>query len=280
MAVVLITGCSSGFGQRAALHFARKGDTVFASMRNPTKATELEQAKQAENLPLELVQLDVTDDASVQAAVRKVLDAAGRIDVLVNNAGIGIHGPMEDTDVEEAKEIFETNVFGVMRVTNAVAPVMRKQGGGTIVNVSSLAGRVTAPYGGIYSASKYAVEAMSEALNYELHPFGIRTLVIEPGGFETRFGDNRHVSRRFTEGSAYLDLEQRFEASLAKLPGIGGDPGDPQVVAEKIYDAIHDAEPKLRYLVGQDAEMIGGLRKQLDDETFEKTMRQALDFWD
>jgi NAD(P)-dependent dehydrogenase (short-subunit alcohol dehydrogenase family) len=280
MAVVLITGCSSGFGLVSALHFARKGDTVYATMRNTAKGAALEQAKQAEKLPIELVQLDVTDAASVQAAVRKVLDAAGRIDVLVNNAGIGIHGPLEDTDVEEAQEVFETNVFGLMRVTNAVVAAMRKQGGGTIVNVSSLGGRVSAPFGGVYSASKYAVEALSESLNYELHPFGIRTIVIEPGGFETRFGENRRVSRRFTEGSAYLDLEQRFEASVGRLPGVGGNPGDPQVVAEAIYTAVHDKEPKLRYLVGQDAEMIGGLRRQLDDEQFEQTMRQALDFWD
>ena len=279
MAVVLITGCSSGFGLLAALHFARKGDTVYATMRDTAKAGALEAARDKESLPIHVVPLDVTDDASVANAVRQVVAEAGRIDVLVNNAGIGIHGPIEDTDVAEVKEIFETNVFGAMRAVNAVAPTMRQQGSGTIVNVSSLAGRVVAPFGGIYSASKYAVEALSEALHYELHPFGIRVVVIEPGGFETRFGDNRRVSSRFTEGSAYLDLERRFEASLERLPGSGG-PGDPQVVAEAIYSAVQDKEPKLRYLVGQDAEMIGGLRKQMDDTQFEQTMRQALDFWE
>jgi len=279
MAVVLITGCSSGFGLLAALHFARKGDTVYATMRDPAKAGALEAARDKESLPIHVVPLDVTDDASVANAVRQVVAEAGRIDVLVNNAGIGIHGPIEDTDVAEVKEIFETNVFGAMRAVNAVAPTMRQQGSGTIVNVSSLAGRVVAPFGGIYSASKYAVEALSEALHYELHPFGIRVVVIEPGGFETRFGDNRRVSSRFTEGSAYLDLERRFEASLERLPGRGG-PGDPQVVAEAIYNAVQDKEPKLRYLVGQDAEMIGGLRKQMDDTQFEQTMRQTLDFWE
>ena len=279
MAVVLITGCSSGFGLLAALHFARQGDTVYATMRDPAKAGALEAARDKESLPIHVVPLDVTDDASVANAVRQVVAEAGRIDVLVNNAGIGIHGPIEDTDVAEVKEIFETNVFGAMRAVNAVAPTMRQQGSGTIVNVSSLAGRVVAPFGGIYSASKYAVEALSEALHYELHPFGIRVVVIEPGGFETRFGDNRRVSSRFTEGSAYLDLERRFEASLERLPGRGG-PGDPQVVAEAIYNAVQDKEPKLRYLVGQDAEMIGGLRKQMDDTQFEQTMRQTLDFWE
>ena len=279
MATVLITGCSSGFGKLSALHFARKGDTVFASMRNTAKAGELEQAKQAESLPIEIVQLDVTDDASVVGAVRQVIDAAGGIDVLVNNAGLGHHGPVEETDDDEVKEIFETNFFGALRVTRAVTPKMREQKSGTIVNVSSLAGRVVAPYGGIYSASKYALEAASEALYYELHPFGIRVLLIEPGGFETAIEGNRRLSRRFTEGSPYLELEQRFEQSLTRLPG-GGERGDAQDVAEAIYNAVNTDQPKLRYLVGQDAEAIGGLRQQMDDEQFEQAMRQTLDFWE
>ena len=279
MATVLITGCSSGFGKLSALHFARKGDTVFASMRNTAKAGELEQAKQAESLPIEIVQLDVTDDASVEGAVRQVIDAAGGIDVLVNNAGLGHHGPVEETDDDEVKEIFETNFFGALRVTRAVVPKMREQKSGTIVNVSSLAGRVVAPYGGIYSASKYALEAASEALYYELHPFGIRVLLIEPGGFETAIEGSRRLSRRFTEGSPYLELEQRFEQSLTRLPG-GGERGDAQDVAEAIYNAVNTDQPKLRYLVGQDAETIGGLRQQMDDEQFEQAMRQTLDFWE
>ena len=279
MATVLITGCSSGFGKLSALHFARKGDTVFASMRNTAKAGELEQAKQAESLPIEIVQLDVTDDASVEGAVRQVIDAAGGIDVLVNNAGLGIHGPLEETDDDEMKEIFETNFFGAMRVMRAVVPKMREQKSGTIVNVSSLAGRVVAPYGGTYSASKYALEAASEALHYELHPFGIRVLLIEPGGFETEFDGNRRLARRFTEGSPYLELEQRFEQSLTRLPG-GNERGDAQDVAEAIYNAVNTDQPKFRYLVGQDAELIGGLRRQMDDEQFEQAMRQTLDFWD
>ncbi len=279
MATVLITGCSSGFGKLSALHFARKGDTVFASMRNTAKAGELEQAKQAESLPIEIVQLDVTDDASVEGAVRQVIDAAGGIDVLVNNAGLGHHGPVEETDDDEVKEIFETNFFGTLRVARAVVPKMREQKSGTIVNVSSLAGRVAAPFAGIYSASKYALEAASEALYYELHPFGIRVLLIEPGGFETAIEGNRRLSRRFTEGSPYAELEQRFEQSLTRLPG-GGERGDAQNVAEAIYNAVNTDQPKLRYLVGQDAQTIGGLRQQMDDEQFEQAMRQTLDFWE
>jgi len=279
MAVVLITGCSSGFGKLAALQFARKGDHVFASMRNTSKAGDLEQAKRAEKLQLDVVQLDVTDEQSVANAVRQVIDAAGRIDVLVNNAGIGAHGPLEETDDAELREVFDTNFFGAMNVIRHVAPKMREQHSGTIVNVSSLAGRVPPPFSGTYSASKFALEAASESLHFELHPFGIRVVLIEPGGFETNIENTRRTARRFTEGSPYLELANRFEASLGRLPAAGAR-GDPQVVAELIYDAVYDKEPKFRYLAGQDAEMIGGLRRQLDDAQFEQTMRQALDFWE
>jgi NAD(P)-dependent dehydrogenase (short-subunit alcohol dehydrogenase family) len=279
MAVVLITGCSSGFGKLAALEFARKGDTVFATMRDTSKGGELLEAKEREKLPLELVELDVTDEGSIQNAVRQVIDKAGRIDVLVNNAGIGAQGPIEETEDAEAKEIFETNFFGVLNTTRAVLPKMREQRSGTIVNVSSLAGVVCPPFDGIYSASKHALEAMTEALHYEVHPFGVRVALVEPGGFETNIGNTRRTPRRYTEGSPYAELHQRFEQALTRLPG-GGQRGDAQLVAEIIYTAVHDETPKLRYLAGQDAEMIGGLRKQLDDEQFEQTMRQALDFWE
>ena len=279
MAVVLITGCSSGFGLLTALHFARKGDTVYASMRNTSKAAPLDEAREKEKLTIEIVQLDVTEQELVRKAVQQVLGDAGRIDVLVNNAGISAHGPIEETDDDETKEIFETNFFGALRVMRAVAPKMREQRSGTIVNVSSLAGVVTAPFVGTYSASKRALEAASEALYFELHPFGVRVLLIEPGGFETNIQDTRRVARRFTEGSPYIEFDQRFQQALTRLPA-AGTLGDPQVVAETIYNAVYDQQPKLRYLVGQDAEQIGGLRRQMDDEQFEQTMRQALDFWE
>jgi NAD(P)-dependent dehydrogenase (short-subunit alcohol dehydrogenase family) len=279
MAVVLITGCSSGFGLLSALQFARKGDTVYATMRDTSKAGTLEEARDKEKLSIHIVPLDVTDDASVAKAVKRVVSEAGRIDVLVNNAGIGAQGPIEETDDAEAKEIFETNFFGVLRTIRAVLPQMREQKSGTIVNVSSLAGVVCPPFDGIYSASKHALEAMSEALHYEAHPFGVRIALVEPGGFETNIGNTRRIPRRFTEGSPYAELHQRFEQALTRLP-TGGQGGDAQVVADKVYEAVNDKEPKLRYLVGQDAEMIGGLRKQMSDEQFEQTMRQALDFWE
>jgi NAD(P)-dependent dehydrogenase (short-subunit alcohol dehydrogenase family) len=279
MSIVLITGCSSGFGQLAALKFARNGDTVYATMRDTSKAGPLEEARAAEKLAIKIVPLDVTDEVSVASAIKTVVSEAGRIDVLVNNAGIGANGPIEETDDEEAKEIFETNFFGALRVTRHVLPQMREQKSGTIINVSSLAGVICPPFDGIYSASKHALEAASEALHYETHPFGIRVALVEPGGFETNIGNTRRIPRRYTEGSPYAGLHQRFEQSLTKLP-TAGQRADAQVVADKIVEAAYDAEPKLRYLVGDDATMIGGLRKQLSDEQFEQTMRQALDFWE
>lgn len=279
MSVVLITGCSSGFGKLAAVEFARRGDTVFASMRNPAKSGPLLDAAKAAGVSVEVVELDVTDARSVEAAVADVLRRAGRIDVLVNNAGLGIHGPLEDSDDDEVQRVFDTNVFGLLRVTRAVAPHMRAQAAGTIVNVSSLAGKVTAPFGGVYSASKHAVESISDALHFELHPFGVRVVLVEPGGFETEFGANRVMQRRFTEGSAYAELERRFEERTSRLPG-AGERADAQLVANVIVDAAKAEQPKRRYLVGQDAEMIGGLHKQMSDDDFEKAMRTALDFWD
>ena len=279
MSVVLITGCSSGFGKLAALEFARRGDTVFASMRNTKKSGPLVEEAHAAGVSVEVIALDVNDRKSVDGAVADVLSRAGRIDVLVNNAGISTGGPIENFDDDEVQHVFDTNVFGLIRATRAVLPTMRSQGSGTVINVSSIAGKVSAPYGGIYSGSKHAVEAISDALYFELHPFGIRVIVVEPGGFETEIFNTSQPARSFTEGSPYVEFERRFSAAGEKLPG-GGQRGDPQVVANLIVDAAKSEQPKRRYLVGQDAELIGGLSKQMSDEDFEKAMRTTLDIWD
>ena len=279
MAVVLITGSSTGFGKLAALEFARRGDTVYASMRNTAKGDALLAEAKASNLALNVIALDVANRASVDAAVAGVIKEAGRVDVLVSNAGVGIHGPIEDCDDDEIHAVLETNVLGVIRAARAVAPHMRAQKSGTIINVGSLAGKVSAPFGGVYSASKHAVEALSDSLYFELHPFGVRVVVVEPGGFETEFGANRILARRFNEGSPYVEFEQRFNASSSKLPG-ADQHESAQKVADVIVEAAKSDAPKRRYLVGQDAQTIGGLAKQMSDEDFEKAMRTVLDFWD
>ena len=279
MAVVLITGSSTGFGKLAALEFARRGDTVYASMRNTAKGEALLSEAKAANVTVNVIALDVANRASVDAAVAGVIKEAGRVDVLVSNAGVGIHGPIEDCDDDEIHAVLETNVLGVIRAARAVAPHMRAQKSGTIINVGSLAGKVSAPFGGIYSASKHAVEALSDSLYFELHPFGVRVVVVEPGGFETEFGANRILARRFNEGSPYVEYEQRFNASSSKLPG-ADQHESAQKVADVIVEAAKSDAPKRRYLVGQDAQTIGGLAKQMSDEDFEKAMRTVLDFWD
>jgi NAD(P)-dependent dehydrogenase (short-subunit alcohol dehydrogenase family) len=279
MSIVLITGCSSGFGMLAALEFARRGDRVFASMRNTAKSGALDGAAQLDDLKLEVIQLDVNDESSVQQAVQHVVDSAGRIDVLVNNAGIGKQGPLEEFDDDEVKAVFETNVFGAIRAMRAVLPHMRAQNGGCIINVSSLAGVVSPPYESVYSASKHALEAASESLYYEVQPWNIRVSLIEPGGFETEIERNMQPPRRHGEGSPYLAREQRFREALTRLPAAGAR-GNAKDVANLIVEVAHTEKPKLRYLAGQDAELVASVRKQLDDEAYEQAMRTSLDFWD
>ncbi len=267
--IVLITGCSTGFGLSIAQRFLAAGETVVATMRDPSRApTELKGAQ--------ISALDVVIDDSVDAAISRVLDDHGHIDVLVNNAGVGMHGAIEDTSDFQAKDLFETNFFGTLRVTRAVLPAMRAQGSGVVVNISSLAAVVTPPFGGMYSATKRALEAVSEAMHFELAPFGVRVHLIEPGGFETSFGANR----RDVSGTAYSELMERWELAYEKVPGREGGPSDPGLVAEAVFEVANDPSAPLRRLVGADAELIGALRKQLDDTELERAVRSQLEFWD
>lgn len=278
MAVVLITGCSSGFGLLTALHFARAGHTVVATVRDPDSAPVLRAASDEEDLDIEVVPLDVTDPGSIERAVAGTLEAHGAIDVVVNNAGISLRGAVEDTSVGDARRVLETNVLGPLQVIRAVLPAMRARRQGVIVNVSSVAGKVAQPFGGMYSASKFALEGLSEALHYEVRPFGVRVVIVEPGHFGTCLGDNRLVAD--PDGvSAYAELRRRWEVAAARLPG-RSQPGDPASVAVAIYEAATTPDHPLRRLVGADAELIASLRRDLDDESFERTVRAALDFWD
>ena len=273
MANVFITGCSSGFGLLTALRFARAGDPVVATMRTPARApAELTGPITKERLPITITRLDVCDPASIETAVHD----AGPIDVLVNNAGIECRSSIEDADDAEVHKQFETNVFGTLRVLRAVLPQMRARGRGTIVNVSSIAGLVARPFGGLYSASKHALEAITEALHFEVQPLGIRVVLIEPGSYGTRLLDNAYTAARFTSSSPYWPTSERFEEALAVLREGTGGMQDPQEVADAIHAAVHDRQPKLRYLVGRDAQMIATAYQQLDFEQFEQAMRQSM----
>jgi acetoacetyl-CoA reductase len=223
---------------------------------------------------------NVADWDSTVAAFAKAKQQHGPIDVLVNNAGWELRSPIETAHEDEVRAQFETNVFGTLRVTRAVLPKMRERRAGTIVNLSSIGGVVSVPYGGYYSASKHALEAISEAMHYELHSFGVRIIIIEPGGFPTGFSSNVAVGKAFTPGTPYFDLNERFDAKLRLMMAPGGVAQDPADVATTIYAAVNDPAPKLRYLVGADAQMIAGVRKQLDFEGFEGAMRNAMDWRD
>jgi NAD(P)-dependent dehydrogenase (short-subunit alcohol dehydrogenase family) len=280
MASVLVTGCSSGFGKLTALCFARQGHTVFATMRDVAKAGPMEAMAAEEGLDVRVLELDVTDDASVAAAVAAAEDAAGgALDVVVNNAGIELRGPVEQVGDDEVLQQFDTNVFGVIRVVRAVLPAMRARQAGVIVNVSSIAGLVARPFGGVYSASMHALEALSEALHHELRQFGVRVAVVQPGQFETELLANATTAAGFGAESPYRDASERFDAAVRRLLP-DGKPAPADVVAERIVAVAFDPDAGLRHLVGADAELVMSVRGAGDFEHYERTMRAALDWHD
>jgi NAD(P)-dependent dehydrogenase (short-subunit alcohol dehydrogenase family) len=263
MTVALITGTSSGIGQATALHLARRGYETFASMRNTAKAGPLEAARAAEGLPLTVIELDVDDQASVEGAVARVAQSAGRIDVLVNNAALGPLGPLEFATDEIVRSAFETNVFGALRTVRAVLPGMRERRGGTIVNVSSVAGRMALFMNGVYASTKYALEAMSEVLAQELLEYNIRVVVVEPGFFETPMPNAARTKIANDPASPYYRLEKLMRATYDG--GLAG-ASDPSLAAEVIERAITSEEFCLRYPAGPDAEVNLALRSGVSDE--------------
>lgn len=275
---VVITGSNSGFGLLTALKFARGGDNVVATMRTPSKGEELRKTAEAEKLPLTIEALDVTDVTSIERVMSGV-EARGGVDVLVNNAGYELRSPIELADDDEVRDEFDTNVLGMLRTIRAVAPAMRERGRGTIVNLSSIAGLVAPPFGGWYGASKHAIEAMSEALHYELQPWGVRVAIVEPGAYATGFRGNIKTARRFTQDTPYWERFEAFEKAFEKIRAAGAG-NDPQQIADTVHEAVYTETPKLRYVCGTDAQMIMGVRKSTDFEGFEAAMRKTLDWWD
>lgn len=270
MPSVLITGCSSGFGELAALTFARNGWRVFATMRSPGASAALGDAG------VEQLALDVCDMHSVQAAIDEAVERCGRLDVVVNNAGIEVFGAVHLLSDDEIHRQFDTNVTGVMRVVRAVVPHFLAHGGGTIVNVGSVAGFVGAPYSGLYAASKHAVEALSEALHFELSQRGVRVRVVEPGQFATQLGAKSVHAAAMTPDTPEFDRFQRFRAAQRRL--VNGEPADPQIVADAIYLAATEEPGQLRHLVGADAELIVSTKSSMSFEDFDATMRTVLDW--
>ena len=251
MAVVLITGCSSGFGLEAALAFARRGDTVCATMRNLGKADALRKRAADDGVEVDLEALDVTDDASVAAGIAAVVERHGPIDVLVNNAGVGFGGPVETMPLDVAQALFDTNFWGAVRTSRTVLPSMRQRRTGVIINVTSLSGLIPgALYTGMYAASKHALGALSEALATELGPFGVRVVCVAPGFFATEIVHNSDSADDGTAGSAYEADATWWNGFMNSSVDNGA---DARVVAEIIVDASRSADTPLHVPVGDDA---------------------------
>jgi NAD(P)-dependent dehydrogenase (short-subunit alcohol dehydrogenase family) len=252
MSVVLITGCSTGIGLRTAVAFARNGDTVVATMRNTAKADGLHKAAADAGVEVEVVALDVTSDASARSAVADVLGRHRRIDVLVNNAGVGLSGPVEDFPEDHARAAMETNFWGPVRMTRLVLPAMRAQGSGVIVNVSSMTGRLPAfPCYAFYAAGKHAIGALSESLATEVAPFGIRVVCVEPGYYDTALSDTVDtLVNEIDPSSPYADVN-RFMLGFSKNALENG--GDPTDVANAVVAAVADSGSPLHVHVGADA---------------------------
>lgn len=247
--VALVTGVSSGMGLATAKTLLNAGFRTFGTLRDTGKADQLASG-------LEAVRLDVRDEGSVRSCVKTVLDQAGRIDALVNNAGFNLIGALEETSLDEAKGMFETNFFGVLRLCRAVLPIMRKQGSGRIVNISSVLGFLPAPYMGVYAASKYAIEGYSESLDHEVRQFGIHVSVVEPSFTRTNFGHNGQVVNQTL--NAYTPERSKMQEAVQ----VGVEKGDdPATVAAVVLQALTDRVPRLRYPAGREAKLLSRIQK-------------------
>ncbi len=259
-ATALVTGASAGIGRATAKALKDAGFRVFGTSRRAVAAS---------HDGVTMLTCDVTDDASVAKMVDEVLTKAGRIDLLVNNAGIGLLGGAEESSIAQARSLFDVNVFGVIRVTNAVLPAMRRQGKGRIINMSSILGLIPAPYNALYAATKHAIEGYSESLDHELRAFGIRVVLVEPGVTRTSFEEN--ITRPDRLLPVYDTERPRMEALMRRLVEAGDAPG---IVAEMVVKAASVAAPRRRYTAGKQAGQVSFLRRFLPESMVDKSLRK------
>ncbi|MEZ2390326.1 oxidoreductase [bacterium RCC_150] len=271
--VALVTGASSGIGADTALRLKEAGFTVYGVARRVARMEELERQG------VRILPLDVTSSESIHETVDRIISESGRIDVLVNNAGYGSYGSIEDVPLEEARQQMEVNVFGLASLTQYVLPHMRAQRSGTIINISSMGGKMVTPLGGWYHASKFAVEALSDALRLESSQYGIRTVVIQPGSIRTEWGEIAARKLRETAHAtgAYVEQSERVSKTLAasSQPNARNTSG-PEVIGKTIVKAALSRNPRTRYKVGFGAAPILFLRWLLPDRAFDRIIRSAL----
>ncbi|ANZ64975.1 short-chain dehydrogenase/reductase [Secundilactobacillus paracollinoides] len=269
MTVILITGASSGIGYQTAAQLAKQGHIVYGAARRVEKIAALG------NAGVKPLKLDVTSDASVQTAVSQIISEQGRIDVLINNAGYGSYGAVEDVSITEAQKQLDVNLLGVARLTQAVLPYMRKQHSGRIINTSSMGGRMTTYFGAWYHATKYALEAFSDALRMEVSNFGIDVSIIEPGGIKTDWGfiAADHLAES-AKGGAYEQYAEKTAAGMRKQYG-SNLMSNPKIIANTMSKAVNASRPRTRYLIGMGAKPLVFLHTVLPTRMFDWMMMRA-----
>ncbi|HUL34331.1 MAG TPA: SDR family oxidoreductase [Candidatus Eisenbacteria bacterium] len=273
---VLITGGTDGLGRAAALLLAEKGYRVFAAGRSAAKRVELDRIAGEKKLPLESLELDVCDDTSVTRAVQEVLQKAGAIDVLINNAGIGFVAVVEELKFDDLRRLYETNIFGVLRVTQAVLPHMRERGQGRILMLSSVAGIVTPPTYGAYSSSKHALEAISNALRLELYPFRIDVILIEPGYIMTNFQQTaRELAQEYTDRASQSTYAKIYDGAISAANSSRKESKTtPEDCARVVLEAIESGHPKARYTVTPLAKWASLGKRLLPDTVLDSFLRR------
>src|SRR5215216_5623701 len=258
----VVTGSSSGIGFETSLLLAKNGFRTYATVRNPDKAKAIRDISDKGELPMRIIELDVDSDKSVEDAIGKIHDESKRIDVLVNNAGYALTGALEDLSMDDIKAQFETNLFGAIRVMKAVLPVMRKQRGGTIVNISSMGGRIGFPLFPAYHGTKFALEGISESMRFETEPLGIKVILIEPGVIRTNFAKNYKIGQKAADPSSpYLSILQAMQKAFERY--LGQESTAPEEVAKVILKAVTSKNPEIRYIVGNDAIQLMEAKKRM-----------------
>jgi short-subunit dehydrogenase len=277
--VAVVTGSSSGIGLETSLTLARNGFHTFATMRNLEEDSKhIMDIAMKENLPIQTIQLDVNNEKSVTDAIERVVIEEGHIDVVVNNAGYDLAGAIEEISFEDMREQFETNFFGAVKVMKEVIPIMRNQRNGKIVNITSMGGRIAIPFHSIYHASKFALEGLSESIQYELEPFGIKIILIEPGAVRSNFWKNMKTAEKpsgsgpeSTIDLGYSQMKIKISESLKQVAQSGLHPSE---VAKAILEAVTSNNPDFRYAVGKDATMTIEARKNMSDREFGNSIKK------